>query len=32
MSGDDLLKKVLKDNGDHISKLLNAVANEHEFW
>ena len=29
MSGDDLLKKVLKDHGDHISKLLNTVANEH---
>jgi len=29
MSGDDLLKKVLTDHGNHISKLLNAVANEH---
>ena len=29
MSGDDILKKVLKDHGEHLSKLLNAVANEH---
>ena len=29
MSGDDILKKVLRDHGDHLSKLLNAVANEH---